>query len=139
MYTFEEFEADAVRAFAFLETEHAMRRRFERAGIAAWLTYQNTIAGVSVYYEVGSGVTTSIEDVAYSRKPLDTSRSFSVFALTAGRQTTDSPTLPQAIAEQAEILRKHGQNVLAGDFSELHAKHDRLVAATLANRETSSN
>ena len=131
MYSFDEFESDVAAVFAFLEGDYGMQRTQERA--AAWVTYASSCARVRVYYELGAGVTTSIEDPNYERKPLDTSRSFNVSEVAQGEKLHEHDTSRANVLEQATFLRIHGNHVLAGDFAALHGKHDRLVAATRRN------
>src|SRR5688572_15308318 len=116
MYTFEEFESDVAAGFAFLEGEYAMHRTTNRTGIAAWTTYENSQARVRVYYELGAGVTTSLEDPRYQRKPLDTSRSFNVSDVAPNKRLRDHDTSRANVLEQATFLRTHGRRVLEGDF-----------------------
>ena len=137
VYTFEDFEADVAAAFAFLEQEHGMHRTFERAGVASWVTYENSLARVQVYYEIGSGVATTLEDRRYERKPLDTSRSFTLADLGANERLIERDSSCENVREQARYLETHGRSVLEGDFTRLHAKHDRLLAVTVANRAKS--
>ena len=137
MYTFEDFESDVFAAFAFLEREHGMHRAFQRAGVASWVTYESSLARVQVYYEIGSGVVTTLEDPRYQRKPLDTSRSFPLSELPADQRLRELDSSGDNVREQATFLATHGRPVLAGDFALLHAKHDRLVAAAVANRAKS--
>lgn len=137
MYTFEDFESHGVAAFKFLEEEYEMRRTWQRAGVASWLTYENPLARVQVYYEIGSGVTTTLEDPRYDRKPLDTSRSFSLSDLATDERLHEHNSSGDNLREQARFLKTHGGDVLAGKFAPLHAKHDRLLAATVANRTKS--
>ena len=137
MYAFEDFESDVAAAFAFLEREYGMRRACQRAGVASWLTYENSLARVQVYYEIGSGVTTTLEDPRYERKPLDTSRTFSVSDVPSDERLREQSSSCDDVREQARFLKKHGGDVLARGFAPLHAKHDRLGAATVANRAKS--
>jgi hypothetical protein len=52
-----------------------------------------------------------------------------------GERLRERDSSSDNVREQARFLATHGQGVLAGDFAGLHRNHDRLVAATVANRQ----
>jgi hypothetical protein len=138
MYTFDEFRADVFAAFEFLQSEYRMRRKDQAFGIEAWVEYESDLAIVMISYEIGARVQTFLEDPRYQRKPLDTTRRFSVSALAVNAQSVEAGGSRAAVIAQAATLQAHGDHVLHGDFNALHAQHDRLVAATLANRTLSN-
>lgn len=137
MYTNENFAADVVRNFEFLESDYGMRREPPHvAGAGSWVVYANSLVKIVVEYE-GAGYcgisATNLRHV--KRDPLERSEFDleEIIALSGQRQPPrrqEPRSMSEVVAKCAETLRTAGASVLKGDFEALHARHRRLVDAS---------
>lgn len=144
MYTHENFAADVVRNFEFLESEYGMRREPAHvAGAGSWVVYANPMMKIVVEYEVGGYCGVSVIDLRHvKRDPMERSEFDleEIVAIGAPRQQRrqDPRSMSEAVARAAETLRSVGAPVLKGDFEALHARQRKLVEAVRRHSPLSS-
>jgi hypothetical protein len=131
MYTHENFTADVVKNFEFLETEHGMRRE---PGGSSWVAYANPVAKVIIEHEGGSYCGVTVVNLRHVKKdPLERSEFDleEIVAISGNRppRKQDPRSVTEAIARAAETLRAAGASVLKGDFDALHTRQKKLVEA----------
>jgi hypothetical protein len=144
MYTHEDFAADVIRNFEFLESEYGMRREPAHvAGIGSWIVYANPTMKVTVEYELGGYCGVSVLNLRHvKRDPLERSEFDleEIVAVGGARQPRrqDPRSISEAVARAAETLRSVGAPVLKGDFEALHARQRKLVEAVRRNNPLTS-
>ena len=144
MYSHENFAADVVRNFEFLESEYGMRREPTHVeGAASWVAYANPMMKVVVEYELGGYCGVSVLNLRHvKRDPLERSEFDleEIVAVGATRQARrqDPRSVSEAVARAAETLRSVGASVLKGDFDALHARQRKLVEAFRRNNPLSN-
>ena len=145
MYTHENFAADVVRNFEFLESEYAMRREpAHLAGASSWVVYANAMMKIVVEYELAGYCGVSVLNLRHvKRDPMERSEFDldEIIALGGSRQTRrqEPRSISEAVARAAETLRSVGASVLKGDFEALHARQRKLVEAVRRNNPLSSS
>jgi hypothetical protein len=144
MYTHENFAADVVRNFEFLESEYGMRRETPHvAGAGSWVVYANSLVKVVVEHEIGGSCGVTVVNLRHvKRDPLERSE-FDLEEIVAvgPRQTRrqDPRSMTEAVAKNAETLRSVGAPVLKGDFEALHARQRRAVEAVRRHNPLAPN
>ncbi len=145
MYTHENFAADVVRNFEFLETEYGMRREPTHiAGAGAWIVYANATVKVIVESEIGGSCGVSVVNLRHvQRDPMERSE-FDLEEITRlssqRQQRRQEPrSMSEALARAAETLRSIGPSVLKGDFEALHEQQRKLVEAVRRTNPLTSN
>lgn len=145
MYTHENFAADVVRNFQFLEVEYGMRREpLHIEGINSWIVYANALLKIIVEHEVGGYCTVTAMNLRHvKRDPLERSEFDleEIVALSGSRpqRRQDPRSMGEAVAKAAETLRSAGVSVLKGDFEPLHARQRKMVEAVRRHTPLSSN
>jgi hypothetical protein len=135
MYTHEEFAADVIKNFEFLETDFGMRRQpTQVSGIASWVAFENVNVRVIVEHELGGFLTVSVQNLRHIKHdPMERSEFDldEIMRVLGGRQPRrDEPrTSPAVIAKAAELLKSVGAPVLNGDFAALHERQNKIVEA----------
>jgi hypothetical protein len=135
MYTHENFAADVLQNFEFLESEYGMRREPTHvAGAGSWVVYANLNVKVVIEYEVGGSCGVSVVNLRHVKHdPLERSEFDleEIIAVAAPRQQRrqDPRSMSEAVAKSAETLRSIGASVLKGDFEALHTRQRGRVEA----------
>ena len=144
MYTHENFAADVVRNFEFLESEYGMRREPAHVeGAGSWVVYANPALKVVVEHELGGYCGVSVVNLRHvKRDPLERSEFDleEIVAVGASRQSRrqDPRSMSEAVTKAAETLRSTGASVLKGDFEALHDRQRKLVEALRRHNPLSS-
>lgn len=135
MYTHENFAADVVRNFEFLESEYGMRRDPAHVeGAGSWVVYANATMKIIVEHELGGYCGVTVLNLRHvKRDPLERSEFDldEIVAVGGGRQQRrqEPKSMSEAVAKAAETLRSAGASVLKGDFEPLHVRQRKLVEA----------
>lgn len=141
MYTHENFAADVVRNFAFLESDYGMRR--EPAGSSSWVVYANPQVKVVIEHEIGGYCGVTVVNLRHvKRDPLERAEFDLEEIIAVGPRQPRRPdprSMSEAVAKSADTLRSLGASVLKGDFEALHARQRRLVEALRQHNPLTSN
>ena len=138
-YTHENFSADVVRSFEFLETEYAMRREPGHvSGGSSWVAYGNINVKVIIEYEGGLYCGVTVVNLRHVKKDPAERSEFDldeIVALSGNRppKRQGPRSMNEAVTRAAETLRATGDSVLKGDFEALHARQRKLVEANRRN------
>jgi hypothetical protein len=135
MYTHEDFAADVVRHFTFLESDYGMRREpLQKAGIGSWVGYVAAEVKVVVEYEIGGYCSVSVQNLRHvKRDPLERSEfdldEIIAVSGTRPQRRPDPRSVGEVVARAAEALRTIGAAVLKGDFEALHERQRKMAEA----------
>ncbi|MEO8380030.1 MAG: hypothetical protein ABI779_10245 [Acidobacteriota bacterium] len=136
MYTHENFTADVLREFQFLESDFGMRREpVPVSGGGSWIQFASPTVRVIVEHELGGYCGVTVQNLRHvKRDPLERSEFDleEIMAVAGGPRQgrkQDPRSLSEAIARAAQSLRSAGAPVLNGDFEALQTRQMKAVEA----------
>jgi hypothetical protein len=145
MYTNENFTADVVRSFQFLETEYGMRRDPTHVeGGGSWIVYGNANVKVVIERDSGGYCGVSLVNLHHVKRDPQERSEFDldeVVAVSGARppRRQEPRSMTEAVTRAAETLRSAGGPVLKGDFESLHARHRQVLEAARRNSPLAPN